>query len=121
MKKDEPPLDFPETLDGFEYSFNEAQWASWDIDSRQQALIVLSFFQSLESVAAPRTSCACYGLSVAYSALSLVACDSIPERALLQHQLSEDGQPDSPEGRSGTKKDMKHWESLTESYCRLVC
>lgn len=23
MKKDEPPLNFPETLDGFEYAFNE--------------------------------------------------------------------------------------------------
>lgn len=23
MKKDEPPLEFPETLEGFEYAFNE--------------------------------------------------------------------------------------------------
>lgn len=23
MKKDEPPLDFPDTLEGFEYAFNE--------------------------------------------------------------------------------------------------
>lgn len=26
MKKDEPPLDFPDTLEGFEYAFNESKW-----------------------------------------------------------------------------------------------
>lgn len=25
MKKDEPPLDFPDTLEGFEYAFNESK------------------------------------------------------------------------------------------------
>lgn len=25
MKKDEPPLDFPDTLEGFEYAFNETK------------------------------------------------------------------------------------------------
>lgn len=25
MKKDEPPLDFPTTLEGFEYAFNESK------------------------------------------------------------------------------------------------
>lgn len=25
MKKDEPPLNFPKTLDGFEYAFNECK------------------------------------------------------------------------------------------------
>lgn len=42
---------------------------SLDIDSRQQAVIALSVSESLESVAAEWTSCARYGLSVAYSAL----------------------------------------------------
>ncbi len=45
---------------------------SLDIDSRQQAVIALSVSESLESVAAEWTSCACYGLSVAYSALCSV-------------------------------------------------
>lgn len=26
MKKDEPPFDFPDTLEGFEYAFNESKW-----------------------------------------------------------------------------------------------
>ena len=26
MKKDEPPLDFADTLEGFEYAFNESKW-----------------------------------------------------------------------------------------------
>lgn len=26
MKKDEPPLDFPDTLEGFEYAFNESKY-----------------------------------------------------------------------------------------------
>lgn len=25
MKKDEPPLEFPDTLEGFEYAFNESK------------------------------------------------------------------------------------------------
>ncbi|KAL8203627.1 UNVERIFIED_CONTAM: hypothetical protein K2H54_058178 [Gekko kuhli] len=31
MKKDEPPLEFPDTLEGFEYVFNETTCAVLDI------------------------------------------------------------------------------------------
>lgn len=27
MKKDEPPLEFPDTLEGFEYAFNESKFS----------------------------------------------------------------------------------------------
>lgn len=29
MKKDEPPLDFPDTLEGFEYAFNESKCCNY--------------------------------------------------------------------------------------------